>query len=101
MSKELMDAVIGDTPTEFICNLRIERYDRLKLREKEFYEIFKKPLHLYCDRLAGFDPQLFWKDLLPPTPEDVSYHSMTVKLFGARAGSLVHELICCTTGKNL
>lgn len=95
MSEQLKQACVKETASNFLNKIQIERYYRLKFYEDEFEKIFGKPLHLYCDYLAGFDPIPFWNEVLPHCPNGVSYRSWTRQHFGDRAPFLVHELINC------
>ena len=93
MSEELRAVVCTRTDAGYLRTKQEERYARLESKEKEFFRLFGRSLHLYCNKSTGFDPRKFWADAIGETDEGVSYTAATQERYGHRAAELVHELI--------
>jgi len=93
MSEELRAVVCTRTEPGYLRTKQEERFARLEPKEKEFFRLFGRSLHLYCNGSTGFEPRKFWPDAIGETPTGVSYDSATQNRYGHRAAELVHELI--------
>jgi hypothetical protein len=93
MTEELRAVVCTRTEAGYLRTKQQERFARLEPKENEFFQLFGKSLHLYCNGSTGFDPRKFWPDAIGETPEGISYTEATQIRYGRRAAELIHELI--------
>jgi phosphoribosylaminoimidazole-succinocarboxamide synthase len=94
----LREAVCGGHESEYLRRKQEERYARLVVLEAEFLELFDQDLHLYCDRLVGFDSCRFWAATVGETPDGTSYDDAVRDRYGRRAAELVLDLIRARSG---